>query len=172
MPATNIFFRTPLEELRQIVADCRTTSQVFRRLGLSRSGVMYRIFQRTMDDLGISTSHFDGSHPNGPGSYKRQDDVFKENSLTCPSTIKLVLKRTGLLPYKCVICSNDGHWQSQLLTLQIDHINGVNNDHRIENLRWLCPNCHTQTPTYGGKARGKLRQNKMKLAIIKPASEG
>jgi RNA polymerase subunit RPABC4/transcription elongation factor Spt4 len=41
-------------------------------------------------------------------------------------------------------------WNGKVLTLQVDHINGVNDDHRLENLRFLCPNCHSQTPTYAG----------------------
>ena len=41
------------------------------------------------------------------------------------------------------------------LSLQLDHINGINNDHRIENLRFLCPNCHSQTETYAGKNKGR-----------------
>ena len=44
-----------------------------------------------------------------------------------------------------------GVWLDEPITLQLDHINGINNDHRIENLRILCPNCHSQTSTYAGK---------------------
>src|SRR5437763_16057938 len=48
-------------------------------------------------------------------------------------------------------CSQCGitHWQGMPLVLHLDHINGINNDNRIENLRLLCPNCHSQTDTYG-----------------------
>ena len=55
------------------------------------------------------------------------------------------------LEYKCAECGNRGEWLGKPLSLQLDHINGKNNDHRIENLRFLCPNCHTQTDTYSGK---------------------
>jgi 5-methylcytosine-specific restriction endonuclease McrA len=41
------------------------------------------------------------------------------------------------------------------LTVQIDHINGVRDDHRLENLRMLCPNCHSQTATYGQRNRSR-----------------
>lgn len=52
--------------------------------------------------------------------------------------------------YECSICKNSGIHMDIPLSLQIDHINGINNDNRKENLRWLCPNCHTQTKTYSG----------------------
>ena len=55
----------------------------------------------------------------------------------------------------CANCGNIGEWNGQSLTLQIDHINGINNDNRKENLRWLCPNCHSQTSTYTGKNKTK-----------------
>ena len=53
---------------------------------------------------------------------------------------------------------NEGKWQGQDLSLQLDHINGVNNDHRVKNLRFLCPNCYSQTDTYGGKNVGSIEQ--------------
>jgi len=46
------------------------------------------------------------------------------------------------------------------LVLTLDHINGVNDDHRLHNLRLLCPNCHSQTPTFGGKNTTKARRPK------------
>lgn len=63
------------------------------------------------------------------------------------------VKRDGWLPYRCGVCSNPGEWLGTTLTLHLDHINGNNADHRKENLRWLCPNCHTQTPTFAGRNR-------------------
>lgn len=53
--------------------------------------------------------------------------------------------------YKCVLCLNNGVWLEKPLTLHIDHINGINNDNRFENLRFLCPNSHQQTDTWGNK---------------------
>ena len=74
--------------------------------------------------------------------------------------IKLRLLRNGLLPNTCAHCGL-AEWRGKPLSLHIDHINGVKNDHRLENLRMLCPNCHSQTETYGGrnmKRRKRLQE--------------
>ena len=65
--------------------------------------------------------------------------------------------------YKCSCC-NVSEWNGKPLTLQIDHIDGKKTNNMIENLRYLCPNCHTQTETWGVKNvapenRHKLRTN-------------
>lgn len=63
---------------------------------------------------------------------------------------KLKLLREGLLTNRCERCGI-GDWRGKPLAIHIDHINGNKNDWRIDNLRMLCPNCHSQTPTFGGR---------------------
>jgi len=58
------------------------------------------------------------------------------------------------MSYCCAVCGIV-EWQEQPLSLQLDHINGIHSDCRRENLRWLCPNCHTQTSTWGAKQRSR-----------------
>ena len=67
--------------------------------------------------------------------------------------MKKGLLNSNLLEYKCALCGNTGEWQGKPLTLQLDHINGEHLDHRLENLRFLCPNCHSQTETFGSRQR-------------------
>ena len=71
----------------------------------------------------------------------------------------MIIKR-NLLEYKCSCCGIGDTWNEKKLVLQLDHINGVNNDHRLENLRFVCPNCHSQTSTYKGKNKGKGRYSR------------
>lgn len=54
-------------------------------------------------------------------------------------------------PYECSICGQKPFWNGKPMSLIIDHINGVNNDNRLENLRWVCPNCNIQLPTSNRK---------------------
>lgn len=79
------------------------------------------------------------------------DDVYCQDSQFKRAGLRKRVISDNILPYKCAICGNTGFWNNMPLNLQIDHINGISNDNRIENLRWLCPNCHAQTDTYGGK---------------------
>lgn len=64
--------------------------------------------------------------------------------------LKIRLLRAGLITYRCYICSLKD-WLGEAISLHLDHINGVSTDHRLDNLRLLCPNCHSQTPTYGSR---------------------
>lgn len=80
--------------------------------------------------------------------YLKDYQVFKSNSLISRKYIKTRILRKSLLEYKCEECSIDPEWNGRKLVLQLDHINGINNDNRLCNLRFLCPNCHSQTHTY------------------------
>jgi len=78
-----------------------------------------------------------------------------ENSKTSRDVVKRYLINKKLIKYQCNECSITNTYNSRPITLHLDHINGINNDNRLENLRVLCPNCHSQTPTYCGKSKGK-----------------
>ena len=66
--------------------------------------------------------------------------------------IKQRLIRAGILENRCQDCGLS-EWRGKRLSIQIDHINGVRDDNRLENLRMLCPNCHSQTETFGSRNR-------------------
>lgn len=57
----------------------------------------------------------------------------------------------NLIEYKCKKCSNDGNWQNEKLSLQLDHIDGKRENNQLDNLQFLCPNCHSQTKTFGAR---------------------
>jgi len=84
---------------------------------------------------------------------KTNDEVFVEESTIARHHVKKRLLEQKLIPYICDDCGNDGNWNGKKLVLQLEHKNGKNNDNRLENLAFLCPNCHTQTKTYAAKNR-------------------
>lgn len=141
-------------EFCSLIADKYSYSDVLRALNLgTRGGSSVDILKKRIDELGCSTEHF-SKHKSEKVLQLRKDlsEVLVENSSYLnTSCLKKRILQAGLLEYKCALCGNEGRWQGSPLTLHLDHINGVHNDHRLCNLRFLCPNCHSQTDTYVGR---------------------
>ena len=79
---------------------------------------------------------------------KHNESLFCENSTASRSYIKTLIIKNRIIEYKCSACGIGSIWNNKYLNIQLDHINGIRNDNRLSNLRFLCPNCHTQTETY------------------------
>jgi hypothetical protein len=85
------------------------------------------------------------------------EEVFVVCSTYHRHHIKRRLIDQKLIEYKCCECGNEGIWMGKPLSLQLDHANGIANDNRLENLRFICANCHSQTDTYAGKNSKGMR---------------
>ena len=81
--------------------------------------------------------------------------IFCKNSTYSRNHLKNKIIKYNMIEYKCVECGLTEKWNNKPISLQLEHKNGINNDNRIENLEFLCPNCHSQTSTYAGKALKK-----------------
>jgi Zn finger protein HypA/HybF involved in hydrogenase expression len=93
------------------------------------------------------------------------EKIFSKNS-SYRKEAKLRIVKEKLIPYVCQECGNTGEWNGKSLTLQLDHKNGDNTDNRLENLEYLCPNCHSQTSTYGSKnTHNKIFETRIKDLI-------
>lgn len=114
----------------------------------------------------ISTSHFNGRPKFPPKNKREPGEVMTFDPLRWkrqdPDRLRMAMTESGV-PYVCKKCGNGPEWDGRPLTLQIDHIDGNWRDSRIENLRFLCPNCHSQTPTHsisrsknGSKGKGAI----------------
>lgn len=82
--------------------------------------------------------------------------IFVKNSTYSPRSVRKYCRKYELIPYHCARCPVDNIWNDKPLCLQLDHIDGVNNNQELKNLRWLCPNCHSQTETFGVKNHKKF----------------
>lgn len=85
------------------------------------------------------------------------DKIFVENSTYARHLIKKRIINEKLIDYNCSMCGIEAVWNDKPMPLILDHINGVNNDNRLENLRFVCSNCDTQLPTYKSKNRRNRR---------------
>lgn len=143
------------EEFIQIIKESNSYSDCLRALGLgTKGGSSTDILKRRIQELGCSIEHFGKQLVSCNAKYTL-DEILVENSTYANiSRLKIRIINEGKLEYRCKICGIN-EWLGQPISLQLDHINGVNNDHRIENLRFLCPNCHSQTDTYAGKNIGR-----------------
>lgn len=139
------------DDLISAIACCESMAATARHLGLCPTGNSYQTLRHYVRKLRIDTSHF------SPPRRIRltYEMIFCENSLCRGSKLAKYVLRHSLLSYVCSECGNTGIHNGKPLRLQIDHINGVHNDNRVGNLRFLCPNCHTQTPTYA-RAKSKI----------------
>lgn len=126
------------------VSQATSISGVLLLLYRSRVGTNYAWVREEVRRLGLDTSHWRVSSP------PRKIDLQNMHTFGRQSVKRLVL-REGLLPHSCAVCGTGPVWRGAPLALRLDHINGQSWDHRLDNLRFLCPNCDSQTDTFCGR---------------------
>lgn len=99
------------------------------------------------------------------------NEIFIENSMVSRTKLKQEIIKQQIIPFVCQKCQNNGIWLGEKLTLQLDHKNGIRNDNRKENLRFLCPNCHSQTETFNVGRTERKKASITKEEVVKLAKE-
>lgn len=151
------------QALTAAVQSTPSLRRMLQTLGLSATGTNYRLAKQRIVALGVDTSHWTGqSHRRGSTTpvvrAQPLDALLIERSqYTNATALKTRLIRERVLACTCAECGLGNEWRGKPLTLVLDHINGVNTDWRRENLRLLCPNCNSQTPTLAGRNRRGVR---------------
>lgn len=147
----------PLVELRALVAGSSTFAEILRALDRPNAGSSYSALLARIESEQIDVTHIArGVGVSGGSIAKPIEEYLVENSPASRRNIKRRLIGEGLIENVCSICECEPLWQGQLLILVLDHINGINDDYRLENLRLLCPNCNSQQDTFAGRNRRRL----------------
>jgi transposase/5-methylcytosine-specific restriction endonuclease McrA len=161
------------EVLAAAVAASTSMAGVLRHLGLGQNGGSHTHLRRRIDRLGIDTGHFLGrAHYRGSVSPRRRSpsEILVVRPAGAKRAAPQVLRRALVAQgraYRCAECGVSDSWNGRPLTLQIDHIDGRYWDCRPDNLRFLCPNCHSQTSTYAGRNRPRLT-----IAVVRVDENG
>lgn len=153
----SLIYKLPADQFKKLLVESKTYSDVCRSFGISnRGGNIATIKRRILQEgLGELVSHYNNNAKFAriPKSLNLEEALaryFTKENETQTNILKKYVKQYNLLEEKCV-CGLTDNWQNHKLVLQLDHINGDRRNNLLENLRFLCPNCHSQTPNYAGR---------------------
>lgn len=144
------------EQARAAIAASRSWNESLRKLGYCPTGGNPRTLKKWTEIWQISTDHFDPRAAQVEGLLRAKRriaiaEILIEDSTYSRSNLKRRLYDEGLKRPLCELCGQDESWRGRRMGLILDHINGVRNDNRIENLRIVCPNCAATLDTHCGK---------------------
>jgi len=156
------------ENLEEIVKSSSSVREVLEKMGLRSAGGNFRTLKKYTSLYQIDTSHFVKKHEEMVKRMKTKKvnlaDVMVENSSFSRTYLKERMYEEGLKLRVCEICGQGEIWNGKKMSLILDHINGIHNDNRLENLRIVCPNCNATLETHCGKNKfQKKKENKKKI---------
>lgn len=143
------------KNVRDAVSKSKCKSDVLRHLGIKIKSGNFQTLDKYLKKYNIDDTNliYDYSRGNKWNENYTDDEIFCVNSPITQKNLKNRILKKNVIEYKCHSenCNVIDEWNGKKLSLQLDHKNGINNDNRIENLRFLCPNCHSQTETFCNK---------------------
>lgn len=139
------------DKLSKIIKKSNTFSEAFYLLKVSNKGNNTKRLKKRLLEDNISYTHFKSRKEYSKKFAPDLKLCLIKNSTYNRKSLKRRLIEENILENKCLWCGLTNIWNNKTLYLTLDHINGIKNDNRLENLRLLCPNCHSQTVTFAGR---------------------
>lgn len=172
------------ENLEPIIKNNDNIKDCLIQLGRKTTGDNYKFLKRHIQKYDLDISHFTSKKElqkrariKRGGSFRDEipvEEIFKKSDIHRGGNDlkRKIFKYSLIKDYRCSLCGQDENWVTGKLSLVLDHINGDNTDNRLENLRFVCPNCDSTLPTFKGRniknknnkkeEKQKLKQNKLK----------
>lgn len=161
-----------MDDLQYYFDNSNSLSDVLRKCGFRVSGGNLKTLMKIVTDNKISQEILNTNREkqrtvnllNGPCIFSlKYDELKNKYSFT---SIKRYIKHHQLIEYVCARCGNKGEYNNEPLILELDHINGNHIDNELSNLRFLCPNCHSQTETHSRRYKTRPENNKCQCGAI------
>lgn len=151
------------DNLEKIVNESLSYAECIRKIGLSNRPGNYDTLKKYIKIHNISIEHFYTNSIDGLLNYTKSIkidilDILVEHSSYDRTKLKNRLYKEGFKKRECEECGQGEEWRGKKISLIIDHINGVNNDNRLLNLRILCPNCNATLDTHCGRKMSIYRE--------------
>ena len=161
---TSPIWLMPKSEFQNLVQNSKTIAEIIRYFGFAESSSMYTMIKQRCVKDNIDYSHIPlGINSNKGRTFPNRaiplKDVMVKNSTYSRGNLKKRLLKKRILKNRCSICGQGPIHNGIKLVMVLDHINGIRNDHRLENLRMLCPNCNSQQKTFCGR-NSKIKKKK------------
>ncbi len=160
---TSQIWLLPKNKFEKVVKQSNSIAEIIRYFGFAEASSIYRMIKQRCSEDDIDYSHIKlGLNSNKGrkffGKVIPLEKVMIENSTYCRKSLKKRLLENGMLKNECAICNQQPIHNNKKLVMVLDHINGIRNDNRLENLRLLCPNCNSQQDTFAGKNNKKEKK--------------
>lgn len=145
----------PLNIFKQTIQQTFSISEFLSKFNLTPKGGKYKTFHKIVKENNFDISHYITHRKTCQFSSLTREEFIKKYLCKANTSKKIrhYLIKFNLLDYKCNLCNQIDYWNNKPLTLQLDHIDGDPLNNELSNLRFLCPNCHSQTSTFGTKNR-------------------
>jgi len=147
----------PLNLFQTTIQETNSISEFLQKFNLSPKGGKYKTFHKIVKENNFNIDHYIKHKKEGQFIPLTKNDFIEKylKKLNTSKKIRHYLLKFNILEHKCQECNLSPEWNNKVLTLQLDHIDGNPFNNELSNLRFLCPNCHSQTSTFGTKNRIK-----------------